>query len=147
MMEERRRKTARSDDAEPFLVGLAELEKMLTGRGSGVLLVDVRSEEAFLRERIPGSLSVPRGVLEFLIEEVVPDRGATLITVCEDGALSSKAAGTLRDLGYEFSYGLRDGLEEWKRAGHPVVCGKPAAGDAPLSWRWAHGEGSRLIRE
>lgn len=146
-MEEKIPEPAKSGPNPSYAISLPGVEKLLTSGQTRVFLVDVRAEEAFLRERIPGSLSVPRGVLEFLIEEVVPDRGPTLIAVCDDGALSSKAAGTLRELGYDSAYALQGGLKEWKQAGHPVVHGKPAAGDAPLSWRWAHGEGSRLIRE
>ena len=130
-----------------FEISLSGLERLLISSGGNLFLVDVRSEDAFLRERIPGSLSVPRGVLEFLVEEVIPDREATLITVCCDGSLSRRAVVTLRELGYDSAYFLKGGFLEWKRAGHTVAHGKPAAGDAPLAWRWAKGEGSRLIRE
>ncbi|MBI3015945.1 MAG: hypothetical protein HYY65_13015 [Candidatus Tectomicrobia bacterium] len=133
-------------ESGPVEIGLPEMERLLTG-GGNLFLVDVRTEDAFLRERIPGSLSVPRGVLEFLIEEVISEREAMLIIVCDDGSLSRKAVLTLRVLGYSSAYALQGGLFGWKRAGHPISRGNPAAGDAPLSWRWAHGEGSRLIRE
>jgi len=122
--------------SRPVEIGLPEVERLLTG-GGNLLLVDVRTEDAFLRERIPGSLSVPRGVLEFLMEEVVPDRETTLIAVCDDGCLSRKAVVTLRGLGYGSAYALFGGFREWKQAGHPIARGKPAAGDAPLAWRWA----------
>jgi rhodanese-related sulfurtransferase len=97
----------------------------------GALIVDLRSRDE--RERhgvIPGSLHVPRAVLEWRAD---PDSGWTsphlgdfdreLILVCAQGYSSSFAAATLRELGYRRATDLIGGFEGWRDAGLPVLRG------------------------
>lgn len=94
----------------------------------GALLVDLRSTDE--RERngvIPGSLHVPRSVLEWRAD---PDSGWTnphlgdlereLILLCAHGYCSSLAAATLRELGYRCATDLAGGFDAWREAGLPV---------------------------
>lgn len=94
----------------------------------GALLIDLRSRDE--RERagvIPGSLHLPRSVLEWRLD---PDSGWTspylgglhrqLILMCAEGCSSSLAAATARDLGYERATDLDGGFSAWEGAGLPV---------------------------
>ena len=90
---------------------------------SEVTLVDVR--ETVEREDdgvIPGSLHVPRGLLEFKAdsespayeEELVPDD--RLILYCSTGGRSVLAAKTLLDMGYQDVSSLAGGYAAWRAA-------------------------------
>jgi rhodanese-related sulfurtransferase len=87
------------------------------------LLVDVR--ETVERERegaIPGSIHVPRGLLEFHADpespaynqELQPDR--RLILYCGTGGRSALAAKTLLDMGYGDVASLAGGYAAWRLA-------------------------------
>ena len=90
---------------------------------SEVTLVDVR--ETVEREDdgvIPGSLDVPRGLLEFKADpespayedELVPDD--RLILYCGTGGRSVLAAKTLLDMGYQDVSSLAGGYAAWRAA-------------------------------
>jgi rhodanese-related sulfurtransferase len=95
---------------------------------NGALLVDLRSSDERRREGvIPGSLHIPRSVLEWRAD---PDTGWTnphlgdlnreLILVCAEGCSSSLAAATLRELGYSRATDLVGGFAAWKASGQPT---------------------------
>jgi rhodanese-related sulfurtransferase len=88
-----------------------------------VVLVDVR--DTLERERdgmIPGSIHVPRGLLEFQadpdspvhVSEMQPER--RIILYCGTGGRSALAAKTLMDMGYADVASLAGGYEAWRAA-------------------------------
>ncbi|MFM1895987.1 MAG: hypothetical protein RLZZ385_1061 [Pseudomonadota bacterium] len=86
----------------------------------GVLLVDLRDIRELKREgRIPGSVHVPRGMLEFWIDPDSPyyrnffDAADEIILYCNKGWRSALAAQTLQDMGLNNVAHLRGGLEQW----------------------------------
>jgi rhodanese-related sulfurtransferase len=96
--------------------------------GGGVVLLDVR-EPAELTEqgRIPGSLWVPRGILEFRADPTSPHHEMGLeperrvILHSAGGARSALAAASLQAMGYVRVGHLDGGVAAWKRAGRPCV--------------------------
>jgi MFS family permease len=111
----------------------------------GAVLVDLRSEDERRREGvIPGSIHIPRSVLEWRID---PDSGysnpylrldQTVIVFCAHGFSSSFAAATLRDLGCRTSTDIVGGFAGWKAAGLPVI---DAGGDESIDQRQLPGMG------
>jgi rhodanese-related sulfurtransferase len=103
---------------------------------SGAILIDIRSSDA--RERygvIPGSVHIPRTVLEWRVDSASKWRnpaldGAPLILVCDHGYSSVLAAATLIDLGRDAG-DLVGGFEAWAAAGLPVGRPGPAADGLP----------------
>jgi len=94
----------------------------------GALIVDIRDDGARERDGIvPGSLHVPRTVLEWRFEpggrwsnpSVEPDRW--IVVLCEHGYSSTLAAASLVDLGYSRVADVRGGFEAWSAAGLPVA--------------------------
>jgi rhodanese-related sulfurtransferase len=93
-----------------------------------VLLLDVR-EAAELTEhgRIPGSVWVPRGVLEFRADPTSRDHqqgfdaDRRVIVHCSGGDRSALAAATLQEMGFNHVAYLDGGITAWKRAGRPTV--------------------------
>jgi rhodanese-related sulfurtransferase len=90
-----------------------------------VLLVDLRSADE--RERtgtIPGSVHVPRSVLEWRADPTSEWHdpslaGRRLVLVCAQGYSSSLAAASLVELGVDAG-DLDGGFEAWVAAGLPV---------------------------
>jgi len=88
-----------------------------------VVLVDVRETGEREREgQIPGSIHVPRGLLEFQadpespvhVSEMRPER--RLIVYCGTGGRSALAAKTLLDMGFADVASLAGGYEAWRAA-------------------------------
>jgi rhodanese-related sulfurtransferase len=102
-------------------------EEAVEAVGRGAVLVDIRSGEERRRDGgVPGSVHVPRSVLEWRVDptsgfanpHLGPER--TLILFCSEGFSSSLAAAVLRDLGCRRATDLIGGFSAWKAAGLPV---------------------------
>ena len=93
----------------------------------GAVLVDLRSSDERRREGlIPGSVHIPRSVLEWRLD---PDSGFAnpyvepgqrVIVFCAHGFSSSFAAATLRELGWRTATDIVGGYQGWKGAGLPT---------------------------
>ena len=107
--------------------------------GSGATLVDIRSDGA--RERdgvVPGSLHVPRTVLEWRLapdsawrSPYAPGVSERVVVLCEHGFSSALAAAALVDLGFERAGDVVGGFEAWLAAGLPTAQA-PQARDGEL---------------
>jgi adenylyltransferase/sulfurtransferase len=98
-----------------------EVKAMLDADGHRPLLVDVREREEFREGHLAGALSLPRGFLELRAEDVLPDKGTSLVAYCAAGTRSLLAAKMLRDMGYERVVSMAGGYNAWKGSGHPIV--------------------------
>lgn len=91
------------------------------------LLVDIRDAPELDGGRIPGSIHVSRGMLEFRADPESPyhqeemDPGKRVILHCASGGRSALAAATLKDMGYDDVAHLDGGFNGWKDAGKPVA--------------------------
>lgn len=91
------------------------------------LLVDLReSEERNQQGVIPGSMSVPRGLLEFWADPASPIhkkefmKDRRVIVHCATGGRSALAADVLQQLGFTNVAHLESGFTGWKEAGNPI---------------------------
>ncbi len=91
------------------------------------VLVDLReTEELASHGRIPGSVHVPRGMLEFRADPTSSyhqeplDPSRRIILHCASGGRSALGAATLRSMGYSDVAHLDGGFTKWKEAGKPV---------------------------
>ena len=103
----------------PF-IGMAELERRIAGRPNDLLILDVREKDAYAAGRIPGAKLLPRGQLELRINEEIPDPTVRIVTYCEFGKISTHAATTLRQLGFNRATALDGGMKAWREGGYPV---------------------------
>ena len=98
-------------------------------QSGAALLVDIRSLEARTRDGVvPGSVHVPRTVLEWRLDPESPWRnphaagaGRRVVVLCDHGCSSSLAAASLVDLGYEDAADVDGGIEAWRQAGLPLA--------------------------
>ena len=95
---------------------------------SGAVLVDIREQnELESPGRIPGTVHIPRGVLEFLADPSLPIHekamvpSARIILHCASGGRSALAAVTLKEMGFEKVAHLDGGISAWVAAGKPLA--------------------------
>ena len=95
----------------------------------GALLIDIRSDVDRERDGIvPGSLHIPRTVLEWRLDPDSswrnPHVGALdgqILLLCDHGCSSALAAATLVDLGFERAGDVIGGFVAWREAGLPTA--------------------------
>jgi rhodanese-related sulfurtransferase len=119
-----------------LLVVFTELRRKATGMlavqpgdavkliNNDAVVVDLRSTEAFSKGHIVNARSVPFDELEGHIDKLGKFKSKPIVTVCDAGITSNKAANSLRNSGFESVYNLKGGMTAWSQAGLPVVSGK-----------------------
>jgi rhodanese-related sulfurtransferase len=96
---------------------------------AGGVIIDVRSQDAReLHGVIPGSLHIPRTVLEWRValdsqwrNPHIGGLDQQLILICDHGCSSVLAASNLVQLGFYRAGDVIGGFEAWKSAGLPVA--------------------------
>jgi rhodanese-related sulfurtransferase len=97
--------------------------------GKMPMLLDVREPAEFAMLHIPGSINVPRGVLEQSCEwdydETVPQladgRTQEIVVICRSGKRSLLAADTLLRMGFTNLVSLNTGVRGWSDYDQPMV--------------------------
>lgn len=90
------------------------------------LIVDLREPNEHEQGVIRGSVSAPRGMLEFYADPSNPyhraefDPNRRVILHCASGGRSALAADTLRQMGYTNVAHLDGGFKAWQAAGQPI---------------------------
>ncbi|PFE06456.1 rhodanese [Bacillus cereus] len=74
-------------------------------------IIDVREVEEVKEGKIPGTLHIPLGLLEFRMHEL--DKNKEYIMVCLSGGRSSRAAQFLESNGFKV-INITGGMLEWK---------------------------------
>lgn len=100
--------------------------------GEKIVIVDVRSPEAFSKEHIPGAMSLPHRTMTEATTASI-DESALIVTYC-DGIgcnASTKGALTMTKLGFRVKE-LTGGLDWWKRDGHPTNGNTRGSGGNPV---------------
>jgi sulfur-carrier protein adenylyltransferase/sulfurtransferase len=95
---------------------------VLEARGwiqEGALALDVREADEVEQGAVPGALHIPRGFLEFRIEDAVRDKSTPIAIYCAGGARSVFAAKALQELGYTDVASVAGGFNAWKTSGLP----------------------------
>lgn len=105
----------------------AALRARLDSLDEKLLLIDLRDVREVKREgKIPGSLHIPRGMLEFWIDPDSPyyrsefDAAEELILYCNKGWRSALAAQSLQGMGVVNIAHLKGGMEQWQVDGGAV---------------------------
>jgi glyoxylase-like metal-dependent hydrolase (beta-lactamase superfamily II)/rhodanese-related sulfurtransferase len=113
----------------PF-VSLDELQARLRSSNS-LIVLDLREPGAFAAGHIPGARNLPRGQLELLVNKAFPDPTQQIVTVCEFGKISTLAAATLRELGFQRASALDGGMNAWRERDWPIDDGSWAGEASP----------------
>jgi len=87
-------------------------------------LLDVRTGKENAKSYIPGSVAIPRGVLEFRITNedfwddeglYMPEKDSKIIIYCKKGDRGTLSAKSLKSLGYINVTNLSGGFIQWKK--------------------------------
>ncbi len=110
---------------------ITEVTPVILSEGSadGPLIIDVREAYELARGMIPGARVVPRGMLEKVIDRLVPDPATPVVLYCDVGNRSALAALVLEEMGYRAVRSLAGGIERWKAEGLPTVIPEAASAD------------------
>ncbi|MBN1225766.1 MAG: rhodanese-like domain-containing protein [Deltaproteobacteria bacterium] len=114
---------AAKDFIEEARKGIAAVDvaaaKAIFDKGGAVFL-DCRTEKEFKSGHIPGAIHIPRGLLEFQIENKISDKNKEIVVYCKTGGRASLATFTLVRMGYKNVKNLDGGWKAWVKAGNPV---------------------------
>ncbi|WP_409250716.1 ArsR/SmtB family transcription factor [Bacillus sp. SCS-153A] len=97
-------------------IKMVQLQDMLKQIQEGeAVLIDVRPDDEYKNQHIPGALSIPIQDLEKQISYLPKDK--KIIAYCRGSycAFATQAVETLTSLGYE-AYRMEEGVYEWKQA-------------------------------
>jgi glyoxylase-like metal-dependent hydrolase (beta-lactamase superfamily II)/rhodanese-related sulfurtransferase len=107
----------------PFM-SLAELKTRIDSRADDLIILDVREREAYEAGHVPGARLLPRGQLELRASDDLPDPTRRILAYCEFGRISTLAAATLRQMGFQRAVALDGGIKGWRDGGYPLKPGK-----------------------
>jgi glyoxylase-like metal-dependent hydrolase (beta-lactamase superfamily II)/rhodanese-related sulfurtransferase len=93
----------------------------LAARSLEALLLDVREPEEYAHGHVPGALNIPQAELASRLDEIPRDR--PVLTICQAGMRSLRAAQFLTQMGYPQVASVAGGTGAWIAAGHPVDTG------------------------
>jgi rhodanese-related sulfurtransferase len=85
-----------------------------------IAILDVREPAEYDVAHIPGSVNVPRGLLEFSVWSMLPDTNQKIFVYCKTGARAALATKLLNELGYKEAVAVDTGGVAWVQAGYPV---------------------------
>jgi rhodanese-related sulfurtransferase len=100
----------------PALISVEDLKQFREQQTPHALL-DVREKGEFVQRHIFRAVPMPRGQIELLIEQRIPDKSVPVIVYDIDGHRAELAAQTLEELGYQDVRVLEGGLDAWAAAG------------------------------
>ena len=91
--------------------------------GETWVLIDIREDDEWKVDRIPGAIHIGRGVLERDLEARFPEKSTPLVLQCGGGFRSALSAEALQRMGYTNVISLDGGIRGWKQRALPIETG------------------------
>lgn len=112
--------------AEPYVISVnqlrAGLEKAVTPKSKGFLLIDVRSPREHAGGVIPGTdLNIEFSQIKARHRDLGAKLDDHIVVYCQSGHRSNIAAETLAELGYTHVYNVEGSMNAWIEAGFPIA--------------------------
>lgn len=85
------------------------------------LVVDLRGAEAFGSGHIANARNLPLAEIEKNPDAVHKNKSKILLTVCDTGTQSARAASLLRKAGFANTFSLRGGIKAWQGENLPLA--------------------------
>ncbi|MGD8367682.1 MAG: rhodanese-like domain-containing protein [Desulfobacterales bacterium] len=99
-------------------ITVAEAKEILDQ--GGYVFIDCREPKEYKMGHIPGSINVPRGLMEFQIDKKVPDKNQNMVVYCKSGGRGCLTTCTLCRMGYKNVKNVDGGWLAWEKAGYPI---------------------------
>ena len=90
-------------------------------QGEKLLVIDVRTPQEFETGHVPGAVNVPVDEIGQKIGEMKLAKDTTIVTICEHGGRSSRAANELHKMGYKTTSFCR--MDTWRDKNYKVEKG------------------------
>lgn len=90
--------------------------KQLIAKQVPLTIIDVREQDEWDAGHIASAIHVPRGLLEFKIGEIVPDKNASIVVHCQSGGRGALCGQALQQLGYTNVKNLEGGYESYSNS-------------------------------
>jgi adenylyltransferase/sulfurtransferase len=97
-------------------IDAAELKRMQQSQENFTLL-DVREPDEVAEGAISGSEPLPRGQLEYKIDNITSDKDQPIVCYCGGGGRSALAAQSLKRMGFKNVMSLAGGYKGWTKDG------------------------------
>jgi rhodanese-related sulfurtransferase len=101
----------------------AENLSLFRRRGEKVVVVDVRTEEEYLRGHVPGAVNVPGGQLLLQIPELLHNDDSLVVVSCAGRTRGILGAQLLREAGIRNACALLNGAMGWRLTGYELEVG------------------------
>jgi rhodanese-related sulfurtransferase len=88
--------------------------------GDKFALIDVREDNEFVKDHLPGAVHMGKGIIERDIEAKYPDTATPLVLYCGGGFRSAMAADNLQKMGYTNVISMDGGIRDWREKGYPL---------------------------
>jgi rhodanese-related sulfurtransferase len=89
-------------------------------RKAGYALVNVVDAKLFERDHIPSSINIPKDAVDEFERRFDKDKDIIVYCASPDCEASPEVARELSSRGFRHVYDYRNGMSDWRMAGHPV---------------------------
>jgi len=114
----------------------------LERRPPDAAVLDVREPGEYAHGHVPGAISLPQADLASRLDEI--PRNRPILTLCERGVRSLRAAQFLMQMGVNEVASVKGGTAAWRAAGRPLAFGDARVEKARITEsEWTHAGGSR----
>ena len=121
--------TSQADKIITVDIAIDEAHRLISSESDDIILLDVRSQEAFDAAHIEGALSVPISELGNRTEELQTNK--KVIVYSANGSESAIACDILINNGSGRVYNMLGGLNAWNASGYAVVPTAPSSSEVP----------------
>src|SRR5512135_3143751 len=101
-------------------ISVEETHRLLQKKEPLVLL-DIREKEEIATGYIKGATFLSQGLLNERVENLLPDKDASVVVYCAGGIRSLAAAKMMKEKGYTRVFSMAKGIDGWKVAGYEVA--------------------------
>ncbi|MGB3632807.1 MAG: rhodanese-like domain-containing protein [Rubrobacteraceae bacterium] len=91
--------------------------------GEEFVVLDVREPGEWQEGHIPGAKLIPRGVLEYLAADELPEKDARIVVHCAVGGRGTLATRTLQEMGYTNVANMQGGTNAWNEKEYELETG------------------------
>lgn len=92
--------------------------------GEDLTVLDVREPGEWEQDHIPGAKHIPRGMLEFLANDELPEKDQRIVVHCAVGGRGTLAAKSLQEMGYTNVANMQGGTNAWREKGYEMETGE-----------------------
>ena len=100
-------------------IDIEGLQRLQREHGN-LTIIDVREDSEWEAGHLQGAVHMSKGVLEWRIQQKIPEQDAPIVLYCGGGNRSAISARNLQEMGYTLVFSLAGGFGAIQGAGLPV---------------------------